>query len=130
MGTFRFLSAQALIFVLGAVLLWRAASPLSGYWSSLDSEDWGLIAEPALFFGSVGGIVEGLCIRRDHLVVAIVVAVISGLPALYVPLFVATPVDDLLRTEPTELIAALLGWTLFIATSVTASSAVGLIRRH
>jgi hypothetical protein len=129
----RLLVAHAITLVLGALLIWWIASPVAvsgGSSLSLRSIDWPVLlvvlVVPALFLAAVAGVVEGLLVRHGRPRVAIVVFWVVSLPALYPPLlFVGDwPGED--PTIPTDLgnvIAALVGWALF----VVAAGAIALL---
>jgi hypothetical protein len=124
-GTTR--QAAAITLVLGALLIWWFASPVAvSGGSSLSSLDWPLLVVPALFLAAVAGVPAGLLVRHRRPRAAIAVLWAVSLPALYPPLlFVGDwPGED--ATIPTDLsnvIAALVGWALF----VVAAGAIALL---
>lgn len=128
------LVVQVTVFVVGAVLLWRVATPL--YFdelSSLGSVSWPLLWAPALAFAVLSGTFAGLSVRRGwHWWVATMILVLVGLPALYAPMFFVAewPGSTVPETNFTDLVAALLGWSLYAIASVGLAVAIGTPDRN
>jgi hypothetical protein len=131
----RVLVIQVVVFLTGALLIWWAATPL--YFdqiSALESISWPLLLVPALALAVPSGAFAGLSIRgRWPLWIAGLVLVLIGLPAIYAPFFFVAhwPGSTVLETNFTDLVAALLGWSLYgIASSALAVGLGRLGRRH
>jgi hypothetical protein len=127
--TRRILGAHAAVWFVGALLLWWLASPLYfDEMSSLTSISWPLLWAPALSCAGLSGTVAGLSIRRrwPWWVPAFVLVLVS-LPGLYVPCFFVArwSGSTLQETNLTDLIAALLGWTLYELVSIGLAVAIG-----
>jgi hypothetical protein len=127
--TRRILGAHAAMWFAGSLLLWWLASPLYlDEMSSLTSVSWPLLWAPALSCAGVSGTVAGLSIRRRWpWWVPGVVLVLVSMAALYVPCFFVArwPGSTLQETNLTDLIAALLGWTLYEVVSIGLAVAIG-----
>ena len=129
----RVLIGQGTIFVAGALLLWQVATPV--YFddaSGLQSIDWPLLWVPALVFAGLSGTLAGLSIRMGWpwWIAALAICLV-GLPAFYLPFFFVgdVPGSTVPDTNFTDLVAALLGWTLFNLASAGLAVAVSTLGR-
>lgn len=128
--TARVLVIQAAVFIAGGLLLWWVATPLYfDEMSSLDSISWPLLWLPALAFAVPSGTIAGLSIRlRWRWWVPVIFLVVIGVLALYAPMFFVAkwPGSTVPETDVTDLLAAVVGWTLYEITSCALAVTIGI----
>jgi len=111
----------------GFLLLWNVAAPLSHDGSSLSAIDtWSWLFVSGLTIGVLAGLLEGVLVTARLNVLAGASSFLAACFALYVPLFFAASPGDGIKTDPSDLIAAEIGWTVF-AGAFAASAATVLI---
>ena len=129
----RLLLVQGAVFLAGGLLIWWFATPVHvDALSALASVSWPLLFVPAVALAVLAGILAGLCIRlgRPWWLAGISLALVS-LPALYPPLFLVGrwPGSTVQETDLSDLVAAMLGWALYVITSGGLAAVVGGLRR-
>lgn len=123
------LIGQAAAFVVGALLLWRIATPV--YFddmSGLESITWSLLWVPGLVLAVLSGTLAGSSFRLGWpWWIAAIGSGLVSLLAFYPPFFFVgeAPGETVPETNFTELVAALLGWTLYNVASVGLALAIG-----
>ncbi|RNM12691.1 hypothetical protein [Nocardioides pocheonensis] len=130
----RLLLVQGAVFAAGGLLLWWFATPVyvDGL-SALTSVSWPLLLVPALALAALAGTLAGLCIRFGRRWwLAGTSLVLVSLPALYPPLFLVGkwPGSTVQETNLSDLVAAVLGWALYVVTSSGLTAVVGGQRRR
>jgi len=108
---------HAAIALLGCLLLLVLALPLASGGSGIAAVDWTPLLVAGAAVGLVGGALQGGLYLMKKNALAVVVAMLAGVAGLIVPLFWAAPPGDGLRTDPVDLLAALVGWGLYIVVS-------------
>jgi hypothetical protein len=117
------------VIVGGLLLLWSALPLEFDSLSGLESISWPLLWIPALVLAAVAGTLEGISIRLGWpWWVAVSVFGVASFPAFVPPMFfVGWPEEFQPYTQVTELAAALLGWTFFVAASLVLAMAIGTL---
>lgn len=115
----KLLMTHAGLLLFGALTLWWVASPVApGQWQSMSAIHWELLLVPCVVFGVAAGLVEALLVRRGWFAVAVAVLLVASVPAWWVcGFFVGDLFGSTLDTTADLLVAALIGWLVFVGES-------------